>query len=268
MLNTIPTIYPDLNIVLSELVTTTQTILGDNFCGAYLQGSFAVGDADAYSDVDFVIVTHKEIREDHLAALSAMHARFPTLDVDWAKHLEGSYIPKGMLRRPDPSRTPFLYVDNGSPYLEWSNHDNTAVVRWALHEYGIVLAGPELTSLVDLVTEDDLRSEIRSTMQDQAQDLRAYTGSPDKVWSAWLQPHVVLAYCRMLHTLSTGRVGSKLAAGHWALSALDSCWAPLIQRALDDRPDPWRRVHRPAEPALVVETWAFIDYALQRAETT
>ena len=213
MLNSTPTIYPDLNTVLCELVTTTQAILGENFCGAYLQGSFAVGDADIYSDVDFVVVTHSEISDDYLAALGAMHARFPTQGVDWAKHLEGSYIPKGALRRPDPSRTPFLYVDNGSPYLEWSNHDNTAVVRWALREYGIVLAGPELASLVDVVTEDELRSEMRRTMRERAQDLRAYAGSPDSTWlqqhfaqlaaqypeglpdqpwSAWLQPHVVL----------------------------------------------------------------------------
>lgn len=291
MLNSTPTIYYDLNTVLCELVTMTRAILGDNFCGAYLQGSFAVGDADASSDVDFVIVTHTEIRDDHVAALGAMHARFPTLDVDWAKHLEGSYIPKGVLCRPDPSRAPFWYVDNGSPYLEWSNHDNTAVVRWVLREYGIVLAGPELVSLVDVVTEDELRSEIRRTMREQAQDLRASTdsldqswsvwlqqhfaelaaryleGLPGKPWSAWLQPHVVLAYCRMLHTLSTGRVGSKLAAGHWALSALDCRWAALIQRALDDRPDPWGRVHCPADPVLVADTWTFIDYALQWAET-
>ncbi|MGO8947080.1 MAG: aminoglycoside adenylyltransferase domain-containing protein [Ktedonobacterales bacterium] len=268
MLNSTPTIYTDLNTVLCELVTTTHAILGENFCGAYLQGSFAVGDADASSDVDFVVVTHTEISDDHVAALGSMHARFPTLDVEWAKHLEGSYIPKGVLRRPGPSCGPFLYVDNGSPHLEWSNHDNTAVVRWALREYGIVLAGPDPASLVDEVTADVLRSEIRRTMRERAQDLRASRDSSDKPWSAWLQPHVVLAYCRMLHTLSTGRVGSKLAAGHWALSALDDRWADLLHRALDDRPDPWERVHRPADPALVAATWTFIDYALQRAETT
>jgi hypothetical protein len=282
MPNTTPTLYPGLNAVLGELVTTTQAILGDNFCGAYLQGSFAVGDADAYSDVDFVVVTHTGIGDDHLPALGAMHARFPTLGIYWAKHLEGSYIPKGVLRRPDPSCAPFLYVDNGSPYLEWSHHDNTAVVRWALREYGIVLAGPDLASRMDVVTEDELRSEIRRTMRERAQDLRVDTSSPDKPpsawlqqhgaelaaqypegvsgtpWSAWLQPHVVLSYCRMLHTLHTGRVGSKLAGGHWALSELDGRWAALIQRALDDQPDPWGRVHRPADPALVAETWVFI----------
>lgn len=37
--------------------------------------------------------------------------------------------------------------------------------------------------------------------------------------------------------------------------------------ALGDRPDPWLRVHRPADPALVAETQAFNAYALRRGET-
>jgi Domain of unknown function (DUF4111)/Nucleotidyltransferase domain len=267
MLNSNPTDFADLNAVLGELVVATQAILGDNFCGAYLQGSFAAGDADMYSDVDFVIVTHAEVSDDQVAALRSLHARFPTQDVDWARHLEGSYIPLASLRRPDATRAPYWYVDNGSPYLEQSNHDNTAVVRWVLREYGIALNGPDPASLIDIVTADDLRNEVRGTMHAHAQDLRAYAGSMDEQWSAWLQPHVVLSYCRMLHTLDTGRVGSKLAAGQWALHALDSEWGSLIQRALDDRPDPWLRLHRPADRSLVADTWRFVDYALTYAET-
>lgn len=267
MLNSNPTAFADLNAILCELVTATRAILGDNFCGAYLQGSFAVGDADAYSDVDFLIVTHAEPSDDQVAALRSLHACFPTQDVDWARHLEGSYIPRAALRRPDPSRAPFWYVDNGSPDLERSNHDNTAVVRWVLREHGIALDGPDPASLVERVTADDLRYEVRGTLREYTQELRNSTGSSDEQWSAWLQPHVVLAYCRMLHTLHTGRVGSKLAAGKWALGALDPEWVPLIQRALDDRPDPWLRVHRPADRTLVADTWKFVHYALTYAET-
>jgi predicted nucleotidyltransferase len=38
--------------VLGELVSGARAVLGSNFAGAYLQGSFAVGDADEQSDVD------------------------------------------------------------------------------------------------------------------------------------------------------------------------------------------------------------------------
>jgi hypothetical protein len=53
---TYPTPFPELNAVLFELVTSVQTILGDNFQAAWLHGSFAVGDFDRHSDVDFIIV--------------------------------------------------------------------------------------------------------------------------------------------------------------------------------------------------------------------
>lgn len=267
-MNANPTVYADLNAVLCELAATTRDILADNFCGAYLHGLFAVGDADEYSDVDFLIVTDVQVSAKQEAALRRMHARFPTLGVDWAKHLEGSYFPQAVLRRTDPSRRPCLYVDNGSPEMEWSNHDNTAVVRWVLCEYGIALDGPAPDNLVDEVTAEELLGEIRRTMCEKARELRAHTDALGGQWSTSLQPHVVLSYCRMLHTLSSGRVGSKRAAGLWALGALDKQCAPLIQQALDDRPHPWLRVHRSADPEAVMATWAFVDYALLQANTT
>ena len=70
-----PTVYPELNAVLEELVTSVRTILAENFCGAYLQGSFAVGDADVHSDVDFIVVTEDEVSAEQLAGLQEMHKR-------------------------------------------------------------------------------------------------------------------------------------------------------------------------------------------------
>lgn len=50
-----PTSNPEQNGVLHELVTSAQAVPGDNFIGAYLQGSFAVGDWDACRNVDWLI---------------------------------------------------------------------------------------------------------------------------------------------------------------------------------------------------------------------
>ncbi|HEY1878917.1 MAG TPA: hypothetical protein VGG68_03185 [Caulobacteraceae bacterium] len=41
-----PTPFADLNAVLAHWLSEVRRVLGDNFVGAYLQGSFAVGDAD------------------------------------------------------------------------------------------------------------------------------------------------------------------------------------------------------------------------------
>src|SRR6185312_5865664 len=37
--------YPELDAVLGDLVAGARISLGDTFCGAYLHGSFAIGDA-------------------------------------------------------------------------------------------------------------------------------------------------------------------------------------------------------------------------------
>ena len=66
-----PTPYADLNQVLLELINSVQVVLKDNFVGAYLQGSFAVGDFDRDSDVDFIIVSEHALSEYDAGILTA-----------------------------------------------------------------------------------------------------------------------------------------------------------------------------------------------------
>jgi predicted nucleotidyltransferase len=252
-----PTVFPELNEVLRELVRSAREVLGDNFRGAYLQGSFAVGDADEHSDVDFVIVTNDEVTAAEEAALQAMHERLFGLESPWAQHLEGSYIPKSRLRRVDPAREPFLYIDNGATELVRDNHDNTAVVRWSLREHGVVLAGPDPKALVDPVSAEELRRNVLESMD----EWESWLAARDAPMSRRLQGLLVLSFCRMLHTLETGRVTSKREAGEWAFGASDPEWQGLIQAALNERPDPWRKVHEPADPDAAEHALAFMAYS-------
>jgi predicted nucleotidyltransferase len=67
--------------------------LGADFVGAYLQGSFALGDFDRHSDVDFIVVVEDNLTPTQVGALQVMHDKVYVLDSEWAKHLEGSYFP-------------------------------------------------------------------------------------------------------------------------------------------------------------------------------
>jgi len=250
---------PDLNALLHELVTSARAVLGDNFLAAYLQGSFAVGDWDADSDVDFLIAVDREVSDAGVPALNAMHARIYDLDSLWAKHLEGSYFPKELLRRGDPARTPLLYLDNTSRELIRSGHDNELVVRWVVRECGITLAGPDPKALIDPVPTDDLRREVSATMRDWAKEIFA---GRYLINNRWAQPFVVLSYCRMMHTLETGRIESKPAGAQWARRTFDDRWAGLIGRAWDERPNPSLKVRQPADPGDLLGTLDFVRYAL------
>lgn len=252
-----PTRFPDLNELLRELTARAAAILGDNFVGAYLQGSFAVGDADQHSDVDFLIPTEGPITSGQERQLRLMHAEFPDRELSWAQHLEGSYPPRDELRSLGSAGKPWLYVDNGAREMERSPHCNTAVVRWSLREYGVVLTGPEPRNLVDPVSAEDLRVQVRSDARRFMPLLETWA----KLDSAWTQPFVIATFCRFLHTVDCGRVTSKRQALRWARDHLDPRWRQLIQRALDDRPDPWKRVSKPARSGSIEPTLEFARYA-------
>ncbi|MCC7020225.1 MAG: DUF4111 domain-containing protein [Ardenticatenales bacterium] len=254
----------DLNAILVQLVAANKTLLAGNFVGAYLHGSFAVGDPDEASDVDYMIVVERDIADDQVADIEAMQARLWALDSNWAKHLEGSYITRHALRRYAPDSAPLLYFDNGSRVVERSQHDNTFVVRWQLRERGITLAGPDIRTLLDPVPVDDLRREVRAIMHSRADGWFAH---PEHIGNRFYQPFAVLTYCRMLHTLATGTVVSKPAAAAWAQAQLDPRWTDLIQRAVADRPDPSGRARTPADPGDVVETLAFMRHVIAVSDT-
>lgn len=256
-----PTAYDDLNAVLARFVDDARGVLGANFAGAYLVGSFALGDADEHSDVDFLVVTAGEVSDEQLAGLQALHRGIHDLEVSWAKHLEGSYVPRDRFRTLDPGRGPFLFLDNGARELVPDNHCNTAVMRWVLRNHGVTLAGPEPQSLVDPVGPDDLRREAVTTMQAYADWANGLTEM-----SQWTQPYLVLTSCRVLATFALGAVVSKRAAAEWACNTLDPPWRDLIERAHADRADPWGRVHRTADAALAERTRAFVDYALKKTK--
>jgi hypothetical protein len=267
-----PTAFVDLNGVLDRLVDEAASALGSDFVGAHLQGSFALGEGDEHSDVDFVVVTTRHPTREQQAALQLLHGLIHDLPVAWAQHLEGSYIPRDLLRRVDPARTPCFYLDNGARTLVWSDHCNSAHVRWLLREHGVVLAGPEPHELVDPVSEDVLRGEASRALHEYAawaEESRARydAGEGLETWSElpfsrWQQPYLVLTFCRLLWTVRHGAVTTKREAAEWALRELDPQWSALIAQALADRADPWQRTQLPSPPEAVERTCAFIDYVL------
>jgi hypothetical protein len=253
--NPAPTQYAELNEVLRDLTERAAGILGDNFVGAYLQGSFAVGDADMHSDCDFLIPVHAPITADQEAALRALHDQIPTRSGHWTKHLEGSYPVKEELRTLAGIGRPWLYIDHGWREMQWSTHCNTEVVRWSLRECGVTLAGPDPKTLVDPVGADVLRDRMREYARTFLPDLLSWITFD----IAWAQRYAVSTLCRILYTLVEGRVASKKACLSWAMEHVGRPWHGLVQQVLDDR----RLGYDPAQaprPGSVAQTLAFAEY--------
>jgi len=258
-----PTPYADLNTVLAELVSSVRSALGDTFVGAYLQGSFAVGDFDHHSDVDFIIAIRDELTDSQVAGLQAIHQRVYSLDSEWAKHLEGSYFPLAVLRRRERRGTPLWYLDHGSRSLVRSDHCNTMLVRHVVREMGVTLAGPSPATLVDPIPVDALREETRATIRDWG---RQILDQPEVCANRFYQGYLVLNYARMLHDLTVGRPGSKRVGAEWAKARFGPAWAGLIDRAWGGRPNPAVSVREPADPADYERTLEFVRLIMREAE--
>lgn len=251
--------YPEVTAVLSLLLREVRGVLGADFVGMYLYGSLSLGDFDpASSDIDFLIVTERELPAQSVTDLAAMHARVAASGLEWADKLEGSYIPRAALRRYDPAnnRHPTIGVD-------WAfgigAHDRGWVIeRQIVREHGVVVSGPSPATLIDPVSPDDLRAAVRDALDGFWRvQLTEPEGRLPRLHMREYQAFAILTMCRALYTLDHGEVVSKPGAARWARETLPPPWPDLIAKALR-----WRHDTRADD---LTETLAFIRYTIERA---
>lgn len=237
--------------VLDALAAQARDAVGESLLGVYLKGSFALGCGDEYADVDFLVVTATAITDEQERAVRALHRRLPDRAEAWARVLEGSWASLADLSlRADPQRL-WLYVDNGQREMEWSAHDNTEVFRWVLRHRALTVVGPDPATLLGEVPPRAIRDEAAATAVRRGADALE---DPEYLENAWGQPHEVLTQCRMLYTATTGEVAGKDEAATWCLGVLPERWHDLLRAAIADRPDPWLRAHRVADPERTLRT--------------
>jgi predicted nucleotidyltransferase len=249
-----PTTNPDVNAVLSLLLSNVRSILRERFVGLYLYGSLASGDFEPHSsDIDFVVVTTDSLPDEIITALKEMHAHLIASGLKWAAKLEGSYITRSALRRYNSTDGPFPCVNEGEFYL--AHHESHWIIqRHILREQGVVIAGPKPTALIDPVERNDIQQAILGFLHEWWSPMLA---KPARLQSTEYQAYAVLTMCRALYTLETGTNASKPAAAHWAQITLGEPWSELIHWALT-----WQ-----TEPPLnrMNETLDFIKYILDRS---
>lgn len=246
-----------MNKVLDRLLSGVEGILAERFVGMYLYGSLALGDfVPERSDIDFLVVTDNELSDDLVSELCLMHEGIAADGSRWSRELEGSYIPKASLRRYDPANARHPHIDREGT-LQVEQHDSDWVIqRHVLREWGVTLAGPPPHTLIDPISQDDLRAALVALMRGWWGPMRH---DPFRLRHSDYQAYAVLTMCRVLYTMQHGTIVSKSVAARWAQEALAARWRPLIERALA-----WPQGGRGADD--LAETVELIDYALARCE--
>jgi len=249
-----PTPYPDVNEALNTLQKDAQAVLGKYFVGLYLYGSLAGGDfTPGRSDIDFLVVTSRDLPRRVIEVLEAMHNRIWASATGWVSKLEGAYIPLSALWEYDAAGPECPMVNEkrflvARPGIDW------VINRHVLYTGGVVLSGPPLQRMIRHVEPEELREAVLSLL---GNNWRSFMGNADNFAGTGYQSYAVLTMCRGLYTLEHGTVASKGASVEWATAALDSEWADLIRRAFA-----WRYGLPSGD---VARTQAFMRYALERA---
>ncbi|MDQ2750756.1 MAG: DUF4111 domain-containing protein [Actinomycetota bacterium] len=248
--------FPELDDVVRELADHAADVLGDDLVGAYVEGSFALGAGDPYSDVDFIVAMKRPLDQRREDRLRAFHRALPARPEHWAQHVEGSYALLDDLGDPTRTGREWLFIDHGHREMTWDTHGNDMVHRWVLREHGIVLRGAPPSAVVAPIEPADLQLEARSELDGLPQSLFSWLNFE----IAWAQRYFVITYCRVLFTLVNASVASKPAALRWAARTLDPRWRRLLQQTLDDRTRGFGLTD-PPRPGSLDASLAFGSYA-------
>jgi hypothetical protein len=197
----------------------------------YLYGSLSSGDFDPNtSDIDFLVVTADVLPEQTIAKLEAMHKETWATSLKRAGKLEGSYVPRELVRRHDPIGAACPTVNEGQFYVAPLGSD-WIIQRHVVREYGVVVEGPDPKTLIDPVSPDEIRGSVLGVLREW--------WFPMLDDPSWLREHesaycafAVITMCRVLHALEHGTVVSKPKAVRWARESLDTSWLPLIDKAV------------------------------------
>jgi hypothetical protein len=159
-----------------------------------------------------------------------MHKQAWAANSKRAGELEGSYVPKDLIRRHDPEGPACPTVNEGKFYLDRRGSD-WIIQRYVVREMGVVVEGPDPKTLIDPVSRDDIRGAVLGVLNEWWFPM---LGDP-----SWLRDHgskyhafAVITMCRVLHALEQGTVVSKPKAVQWARGKLGDPWVAVIDKAV------------------------------------
>jgi len=223
-----PTPYQEINDFLSQLLARQQALLGEHLVGLYLGGSLALRAFNpCRSDIDFLVVTLDHLPPDLVSGLQDLHTKLCVTHSKWAKKLDGSYVPRNVVRHwaADHPSCPFV---EGNQF-QVTKQGSAVIQRHIIQEHGVIIVGSDPHDLIEPVSIDEMRSALRDMLETW---WRHELENPSWVTQTQNQPFAILTMCRSLYIVEHGDVASKAIAGRWAQKALGQSWVELIEWAL------------------------------------
>lgn len=251
--------FSEVNVTLNHFSAWLNTLLGSHFIGMYVVGSLALGDFNPdTSDIDFIVVMDEPPDDELIDALWLMHADFDSSASPWIERIEAIYITPDAFDLNLPNGKSYPQVEKGVKLFTAPLEEGWVFQCYSLREYGIVVSGVDPHTLITPIDRKYIPpavAAITGMWLDQAAN--------DPRWIDWLrevpsQQFVILTVCRLLYSLVTGDVCSKLAAARWAISNLPQPWVDLVVSSLANSSS-----NGEISEGFVTNTISFIQYTFE-----
>jgi predicted nucleotidyltransferase len=247
-----PTAYPDINHLLSELLTRQQQILGEKLIGLYLYGSLVWGDFDHdTSDIDMLAATASDVNDAELEQLRHMHNEFARQHPTWNDRIEVQYFSLAGLKTFKTQASNMVNISPGEPIHRIQAGKEWLMNWYFVQDYGVTLFGPPPATFIDPIS----KAEFIQAVHDHAQQWREYV--KDLKEQPQGQSYAILTICRALYTSRNSEQVSKKQAALWATEQLPD-WSTLIHNAMAGRKEPQNN------KATYPETEAFVNFIIDQ----
>lgn len=179
------------------------------------------------SDIDFLVVTSDHLPSVVISELQNLHTRLCATHARWAMKLDGSYVPRKVVRNWTADHPPCPFVEGKQ--FQITNQGSAVIQRHIIREHGLTIFGPDPHDLIESVTMAEMQRALRDMLESW---WRSELENPSFVTETQNQPFAILTMCRSLYTLEHGDVTSKAIAGRWAQEELGQPWIDPIEWAL------------------------------------
>lgn len=225
--------YPDISVLLDNILSGIQKVLGERLVGLYLYGSLVAGDFDyEISDVDLLAATETLIDENEFAALERMHDEIVSENPFWRDRIEIQYASLEALKTFKTEKSTIANISPGEPF-----HFLEAGRDWLLNWYfvrenGITLFGAESLAIIAPISRQEFLEAVREQAEERAANVDKARGSRP------YQAYLIMTVCRAFYAIERGEQVSKRRAGAFVGEKFPK-YSDLIEDAFR-----WRAGHR------------------------
>jgi len=236
-----------LDRIVPTFVDDLRSTLGDQLVAVYVCGSAASGGFDPrLSDLDLVVVTASTVDRLPFQGFAGLIERLARREPDWADRLDVDFVGRETLRTFRDGGGPFFEISHEEPLQRHDRAEDWLETWFLALDADWAVLGPPPSEVIAPISIDEFLDVL-------VDDVQRYVSVVRLDWRDDKIAYRLLTVCRLLLSLETRALSSKVEGAEWAAGRYPQ-WAASIRAASEVRAGKGTRSFTPEERALLQPT--------------